>query len=144
MGPKSAGAEPGPVCYGRGGTEPTVTDCNLMLGYLGRHQLLAGNMPLDHAAAEAAIGQRLAIPLGVDVRTAASAVIDVVNHAMAEALKIVSVQRGHDPRDFALAAFGWAGPLHATALAEELGIAAVVCPPIPGARSEERRVGKEC
>ena len=91
VGPTSAGAEPGPVCYGRGGTEPTVTDCNLMLGYLGRQSLLAGNMPLDHAAAEAAIGKRLAIPLGVDARTAAAAVIDVVNHAMAEALKIVSV-----------------------------------------------------
>jgi N-methylhydantoinase A len=143
VGPTSAGAEPGPVCYGRGGTEPTVTDCNLMLGYLGRQSLLAGNMPLDHAAAEAAIGKRLAIPLGVDARTAAAAVIDVVNHAMAEALKIVSVQRGHDPRDFSLAAFGGAGPLHATALAEELGIGTVVCPPIPGAFSALGLVGTD-
>lgn len=143
VGPKSAGAEPGPVCYGRGGTEPTVTDCNLMLGYLGRQSLLAGNMPLDHAAAEAAIEKRLAIPLGVDVASAAAAVIDVVNHSMAEALKIVSVQRGHDPRDFALAAFGGAGPLHAVALAEELGIASVVCPPIPGAFSALGLVGTD-
>jgi N-methylhydantoinase A len=143
VGPKSAGAEPGPVCYGRGGTEPTVTDCNLMLGYLGRHSLLAGNMALDHAAAEDAIVQRLARPLGVDARTAAAAVIDVVNNAMAEALKIVSVQRGHDPRDFSLAAFGGAGPLHAAALAEELGIATVICPPIPGAFSALGLVGTD-
>ena len=143
VGPKSAGAEPGPVCYGRGGTEPTVTDCNLLLGYLGRQSLLAGTMPLDHAAAEAAVGKRLATPLGIDVRTAAAGVIDVVNHAMAEALKIVSVQRGHDPRDFALAAFGGAGPLHATALAEELGITTIVCPPIPGAFSALGLVGTD-
>lgn len=143
VGPKSAGAEPGPVCYGRGGTEPTVTDCNLMLGYLGWQSLLAGNMQLDHAAAEAAIKKQLATPLDVDVRTAAAAVIDVVNHAMAEALKIVSVQRGHDPRDFSLAAFGGAGPLHAAALAEELGIATVICPPIPGAFSALGLVGTD-
>ena len=143
VGPKSAGAEPGPVCYGRGGTEPTVTDCNLMLGYLGQESLLAGDMPMDHAAAEAAIVKRLATPLGVDARTAAAAVIDVVNNAMAEALKIVSVQRGHDPRDFSLAAFGGAGPLHAAALAEELGIASVICPPIPGAFSALGLVGTD-
>ena len=143
VGPKSAGAEPGPVCYGRGGTEPTVTDCNLMLGYLGRQSLLAGDMHIDYAAAEDAIGKRLAGPLGVDPRTAAAAVIDVVNHAMAEALKIVSVQRGHDPRDFSLAAFGGAGPLHAAALAEELGIATVICPPIPGAFSALGLVGTD-
>jgi N-methylhydantoinase A len=143
VGPKSAGAEPGPVCYGRGGAEPTVTDCNLILGYLGGQSLLAGDMKLDPAAAEAAIGKRLAAPLGVDVRTAAAAVIDVVNHAMAEALKIVSVQRGHDPRDFSLAAFGGAGPLHAAALAEELGIATVICPPIPGAFSALGLVGTD-
>jgi N-methylhydantoinase A len=135
VGPKSAGADPGPVCYARGGTEPTVTDCNLLLGYLDKGSLLAGDLPIDHAAAEAAIARRLAEPLGVDARTAAAAVIDVVNHAMAEALKIVSVQRGHDPREFTLAAFGGAGPLHATALAAELGIAEVICPPIPGAFS---------
>ena len=143
VGPKSAGAEPGPVCYGRGGTEPTVTDCNLALGYLGRHSLLAGDLSIDHLAAEAAIGKRLATPLGVDVRTAAAAVIDIVNHAMAEALKIVSVQRGHDPRDFALIAFGGAGPLHAAALALELGIGTVVCPPIPGAFSALGLVGTD-
>jgi len=143
VGPKSAGAEPGPVCYGRGGTEPTVTDCNLLLGYLDKGSLLAGDLPIDHAAAEAAVAERLAKPLGVDVRTAAAGVIDVVNHAMAEALKIVSVQRGHDPRAFVLAAFGGAGPLHAAALADELGIAHVICPPIPGAFSALGLVGSD-
>jgi N-methylhydantoinase A len=135
VGPKSAGADPGPVCYGRGGSEPTVTDCNLLLGYLDRNSLLAGELALDRAAAEASVDERLAKPLGVDVRTAAAAVIDIVNHAMAEALKIVSVHRGHDPREFVLAAFGGAGPLHCAALAGELGIAEVICPPIPGAFS---------
>jgi N-methylhydantoinase A len=143
VGPKSAGAEPGPVCYGRGGTEPTVTDCNLLLGYLDKGSLLAGDLPIDHAAAEAAVIKRLAKPLGVDARTAAAGVIDVVNHAMAEALKIVSVQRGHDPRAFVLAAFGGAGPLHAAALADELGIGHVICPPIPGAFSALGLVGSD-
>ena len=135
VGPKSAGADPGPACYARGGIEPTVTDCNLLLGYLDKESLLGGDLPIDHAAAKAAIDSRLARPLGVDIRTASAAVIDIVNHAMAEALKIVSVQRGHDPRDFVLAAFGGAGPLHAAALASELGIGEVICPPIPGAFS---------
>jgi N-methylhydantoinase A len=143
VGPSSAGAEPGPVCYGRGGTEPTVTDCNLLLGYLDGASLLGGDLPIDRAAAEAAIARALAEPLGIDVRTAARAVVDIVNNAMAEALKIVSVQRGHDPREFTLAAFGGAGPLHAAALAEELGIAEVLCPPIPGAFSALGLVGSD-
>ena len=143
VGPKSAGADPGPVCYGRGGADPTVTDCNLLLGYLDQGSLLGGALPIDHAAAEAAIRERLAAPLGLDVRSAAAAVIEVVNHAMAEVLKIVSLQRGHDPRDFVLAAFGGAGPLHATALADELGIAEVLCPPIPGAFSALGLIGTD-
>src|SRR5215470_13890990 len=143
VGPKSAGADPGPVCYGRGGSEPTVTDCNLLLGYLDKASLLNGDLPIDHDAAAAAVRKRLADPLAIDIRTAAVAVIDVVNHAMAEVLKIVSVQRGHDPRDFALAAFGGAGPLHAAALASELGIAEVICPPIPGAFSALGLVGTD-
>ena len=143
VGPKSAGAEPGPVCYGRGGVEPTVTDCNLVLGYLDKGSLLAGDLPIDFVAAEQAVADKLAKPLGIDARSAAAAVIDVVNNAMAEALKIVSVQRGHDPRDFTLAAFGGAGPLHAAALADELGMAEVVCPPIPGAFSALGLVGSD-
>jgi N-methylhydantoinase A len=143
VGPQSAGADPGPACYARGGIEPTVTDCDLVLGYLDKGSLLAGDLPIDHAAAEAAIATRLAEPLGVDVRTAAAAVIDVVNHAMAETLKIVSVQRGHDARQFVLAAFGGAGPLHAAALSAQLGIAEVLCPPIPGAFSALGLVGSD-
>jgi N-methylhydantoinase A len=143
VGPKSAGADPGPVCYGRGGSEPTVTDCDLLLGYLDAGSLLAGDLPIDRGAAEAAVRERLAVPLGVDARTAAAAVIDVVNHAMAEVLKIVSVQRGHDPREFVLAAFGGAGPLHCAALAGELGVAEIVCPPIPGAFSALGLVGSD-
>jgi N-methylhydantoinase A len=143
VGPRSAGAEPGPVCYARGGTEPTVTDCNLLLGYLDRGSLLAGKMEIDYAAAERAIAEKLAKPLGVDVKTAAAAVIDIVNHAMAEALKIVSVERGHDPRDFSLVAFGGAGPMHAAALADELQISEIVCPPIPGAFSALGLVGTD-
>lgn len=143
VGPESAGAEPGPVCYGRGGTEPTVTDCNLILGNLDRASLLAGEMEIDFAAAERAVAEKLAKPLGLTVEAAAAGVIDVVNHAMAEALKIVSVERGHDPRDFTLAAFGGAGPLHAAALAEELGMDEVICPPIPGAFSALGLVGSD-
>jgi len=143
VGPKSAGANPGPACYARGGTEPTVTDCNLLLGYLDKDSLLDGELSIDHAAAVTAVRTRLADPLGVDLRTTAAAVIDVVNNAMAEVLKIVSVQRGYDPRDFVLAAFGGAGPLHAAALASELGIAEVICPPIPGAFSALGLVGTD-
>jgi N-methylhydantoinase A/oxoprolinase/acetone carboxylase beta subunit len=143
VGPQSAGADPGPVCYRRGGSEPTVTDCNLLLGYLDARSLLAGDLPIDRDAAEAAVRAKLAAPLGIDVRAAAAAVIDVVNHAMAEVLKIVSVQRGHDPREFVLAAFGGAGPLHCAALAGELGIAEILCPPIPGAFSALGLVGSD-
>lgn len=143
VGPQSAGAVPGPVCYRRGGTEPTVTDCNLLLGYLDAASLLAGDLPIDIEAARAAVEEKVAKPLGVDVRTAAAAVIDVVNNAMAEALKIVSVQRGYDPREFTLAAFGGAGPLHAAALASELSVNEVICPPIPGAFSALGLVGTD-
>src|ERR1051326_784679 len=143
VGPHSAGADPGPVCYRRGGTEPTVTDCNLLLGYLDARSLLPGDLPIDRDAAEAAVREKLAGPLGVDVQASAAAVIDVVNHAMAEVLKIVSVQRGHDPRGFVLAAFGGAGPLHCAALAGELGIAEILCRPIPGAFSALGLVGSD-
>jgi N-methylhydantoinase A len=143
VGPKSAGAVPGPACYARGGTEPTVTDCNLLLGYLDQGSLLGGDLKIDPAAATAAVRIRLAEPLGLDVQAAAAAVIDVVNNAMAEVLKIVSVQRGHDPRDFVLAPFGGAGPLHAAALAAELGMTEVICPPIPGAFSALGLIGAD-
>jgi len=132
VGPKSAGAEPGPVCYGAGGIEPTVTDANLILGYLDSNALLAGRLAIRADAARAAIAEHLAEPLGVDIDEAASGVLRVVNNAMAEALRIVSVERGHDARAFSLVAFGGAGPMHAAELADELGITEVIVPPIPG------------
>lgn len=132
VGPKSAGAEPGPVCYGNGGTLPTVTDCNLILGYLDPEALLAGRLKIRAEQARAAIEEHLAKPLGISVDEAAAGVINIVNNAMAEALRIVSVERGHDARAFSLVAFGGAGPMHAAQLASELGISEVIIPPIPG------------
>jgi len=122
VGPESAGADPGPACYGRGGTEPTVTDANLLLGRLPER--LAGGVELDRDAAERAMGS-------LDP----AAVVDVVNAEMLRALRVVSVERGLDPRDFALVAFGGAGPLHACALAEELGIRDVLVPDAAGVLS---------
>ncbi|MDP6829794.1 MAG: hydantoinase/oxoprolinase family protein [Alphaproteobacteria bacterium] len=132
VGPQSAGAEPGPVCYGTGGTQPTVTDCNLALGYLDSNALLAGRLPIQGDKARAAIDEHLANPLGIDTDAAAAGVLNVVNASMAEALRIVSVERGHDAREFSLVAFGGAGPMHAAELATELGIREVIIPPIPG------------
>ena len=132
VGPGSAGAEPGPACYGRGGDRPTVTDANVVLGRLSPTHLLGGRLAVDAAAAETAIRTHVAAPLGQDVRAAAAGIVSVVNHGMAEALRIVSIERGHDAREFSLVAFGGAGPVHAAALAEELDIPEVVVPPIPG------------
>jgi N-methylhydantoinase A len=122
VGPESAGADPGPACYGRGGTRPTVTDANLLLGRLPGE--LAGGLVLDRPAAERALDG-----------TEPEAVIDVVNAEMLRALRVVSVERGHDPRGFALVAFGGAGPLHACALAEELGVGKVLVPQLAGVLS---------
>jgi N-methylhydantoinase A len=135
LGPRSAGADPGPAAYGKGGLEPTVSDADVVLGYLDREALLGGALAIDLAAAEAAIRERVADPLGLDVIEAAAAMVEIVNSNMAEALRIVSVGRGHDPREFALVAFGGAGPVHAAALAAELQIPEVVVPPAPGAFS---------
>ena len=132
VGPQSAGAEPGPVCYDAGGTRPTVTDCNLSLGYLDSEALLAGRLAIRGDKAVAAIEEHLANPLGISVDDAAAGVLNVVNASMAEALRIVSVERGHDAREFSLVAFGGAGPMHAAELAAELGIREVIIPPIPG------------
>jgi len=132
VGPRSAGAEPGPVCYDAGGTLPTVTDCNLTLGYLDSETLLAGRLAIRADKAAAAIEEHLAKPLGIAVDDAAAGVLNVVNASMAEALRMVSVERGHDARDFSLVAFGGAGPMHAAELATELGIREVIIPPIPG------------
>jgi N-methylhydantoinase A len=131
VGPQSAGAEPGPAAYGKGGTEPTVTDANVVLGHLPP-SLLGGEMALDVDAARAAV-QTVADAMGLEsAEQAAEGIIAIVNENMAGALRLVSVQRGHDPRDFALVAYGGAGPLHANALAELMGSFPVIVPPAPG------------
>jgi N-methylhydantoinase A len=135
VGPQSAGAEPGPACYGRGGVEPTITDANLVLGRLAADNFLGGQVQLDVDAAWRAVERRCAQPLGLGVVTAAHGIIEIANAAMTNALHLVSVQRGHDPRDFALIAFGGAGPLHANRLAEELHIPLTVIPSGPGITS---------
>ena len=135
VGPHSAGAAPGPACYGAGGTLPTVTDADVVLGYLDPEALLGGALRVDLAAAVRAIETEIARPLGLTVPEAAARIVEVVNGNMAQALRIVSIERGHDPQEFGLIAFGGAGPVHAVALAEELQIPEVIVPPAPGAFS---------
>jgi N-methylhydantoinase A len=130
VGPQSAGADPGPACYGKGGTEPTVTDANVVIGHLPP-RLLGGEMELDVEAAKAAV-QNVADSLGLDLYRAAQGILDIVNENMAGALRVISVQRGYDPRDFALVAFGGAGPLHANAVAQVMRSFPVLVPPAPG------------
>jgi len=132
VGPRSAEAVPGPACYGRGGLEPTVTDANLALGRLGSETALGGDMRLDLAAAQAALESHVGAPLQLHVSAAAAGVIRVANANMERGIRVVSVERGHDPRDFALVPFGGAGPLHAGDVAESLGIPVVLVPPAPG------------
>jgi N-methylhydantoinase A len=130
VGPQSAGADPGPACYGKGGVDPTVTDANVVVGHLPP-RLLGGEMQLDVEAARAAV-QKIGDALGLDAYQAAEGILDIVNENMAGALRLVSVQRGYDPRDFALVAFGGAGPMHANAVARLMGSFPVVVPPAPG------------
>jgi N-methylhydantoinase A len=132
VGPQSAGADPGPVCYRLGGTEPTVTDANLVTGRLSPDYFLGGEMRLDAGAAQCAIDGRIAQRLGLSPLEAACGILEVANATMIRAIKLVSVERGYDPHDFALIAFGGAGPLHATRLAEELEIPVVIVPRFPG------------
>jgi N-methylhydantoinase A len=132
VGPQSAGADPGPVCYGRGGVEPTVTDANVVLGRLNPSYFLGGEIELDVAGARRAIAERCAGPLGLDLVEAANGIVEIANAAMVNALHLVSVQRGYDPRDFLLVAFGGAGPVHANALARDAQMPAVLVPPSPG------------
>jgi N-methylhydantoinase A len=134
VGPRSAGAEPGPVSYGRGGTEPTVTDAHLALGRIPP-ALLGGELPLYAAAARAAIAERIGRRLDLPVEEAAAGIVEIIDNTMARAIRTVSVGRGHDPRRFALVAFGGAGPLHACRLAELLDIPSIVIPPRPGVLS---------
>jgi N-methylhydantoinase A len=131
VGPQSAGADPGPAAYGRGGERATVTDAHVVLGHLPA-KLLGGRMSLDLEAARRAIEREVATPLDLSVEAAARGMLAIIDSNMVGALRIVSVERGHDPRDFTLVAFGGAGPLHGCALAELLGITRVLIPPAPG------------
>ena len=132
VGPKSAGADPGPVCYGQGGTEPTITDCNLILGRLNANNFLGGEMRLDLERAQEALKSRIANPKGMKLEEAANAVLRIVTTNMSLAVRGVSVEKGVDPRDCALVVFGGAGPLHGVGVARELQIPKVIIPPMPG------------
>jgi N-methylhydantoinase A len=130
VGPVSAGADPGPACYGHG-DKPTVTDANVVLRRLNPRALLDGDFPIDADRSRAAVAS-VAVPVGGDVERAAAGIVALVDAEMAKVLRIVSVERGHDPRDFTLLAFGGGGPLHACAVAADIGVAKIVVPPSPG------------
>ena len=132
VGPESAGAMPGPICYARGGTEPTITDANLVLGRLDPARLLSVDNPVSLGDVRGRIVEAVGAPLGLSADEAAAAILRVANDRMAGAIRMVSLSKGHDPRDFVLFAFGGAGPLHATALARELAVPTVVVPARPG------------
>jgi N-methylhydantoinase A len=131
LGPQSAGADPGPVCYGHGGVEPTVTDANLVLGRIAAGRFLGGTMPLDLAAANRVIEDTLGLPLGLSRDNAAAGVVRLADVKMALAVRSITTERGLDPRDYTLVAYGGGGPLHAVAIARELGIPRVIIPPSP-------------
>ena len=135
VGPRSAGASPGPACYGMGGNEPTVTDANLVLGRLKPSATLGDDQKLELDLARQSLHEKIANPLGLTVEKAAEGIIRVVNAGMVRAMRVVSVQRGYDPREFVLTAFGGAGPLHAVELARELGMPQVLVPRYPGVNS---------
>jgi N-methylhydantoinase A len=135
VGPEGSGSDPGPVCYGLGGEQPTVTDADLLLGYLNPHYFLGGKMVLNTAHARQVLSGKIARPLNTDDITAAWGVHDVVNENMASACRIHAVERGFDPRSFMLIAFGGAGPVHAQAVARKLGIDKLVIPPAAGIAS---------
>lgn len=134
IGPQSAGADPGPICYGKGGTQPTVTDANVALGRINPQRSISGDR-LDVEAASRAIEEHIGRPLGLGRYEAAEAVIKVANLKMANSLRLISIERGHDPREFALVPFGGAGPLHAGALMREVGIGSTLVPYFPGITS---------
>jgi N-methylhydantoinase A len=132
VGPRSAGADPGPVCYRNGGTEPTVTDANVVLGRLNPGYFLGGEIGLDVEGASRAIEDRCAKPLGLSVTEAANGIVEIANAAMVNALHLISVQRGYDPRDFVLVGFGGAGPVHANALMRDAEMPTLLIPRSPG------------
>ena len=135
VGPESAGAAPGPVCYARGGTVPTVTDANVILGRINPEYLLGGRMQVDLEGARRAVQEVIAEPLGLDLITAAAGIIEVINANMIRGIRRVSVERGYDPRDFALVPFGGAGPLHGVELARALNMTRIIVPAHPGIAS---------
>ncbi len=132
VGPQSAGADPGPVCYGKGGTEPTVSDANVILGRLNPDSILGGKMKMDVVSARKVMKEKIAVPLGITVEEAAEGVLKVINANMVRGIRVISIEKGHDTRDFSLMAFGGAGPLHAVDIANELGSKNVIIPPSPG------------
>lgn len=132
VGPQSAGAQPGPVCYSQGGSEPTITDANLVLGRLGAERFLGGEMPLDIEAARRVLNDKIAVPLGMNLVEAAEGILRIATTQMANVVRWVTTERGLDAADFALVAYGGAGPLHAAMVARELQIATVVIPRAPG------------
>ena len=132
VGPRSAGADPGPACYGKGNPDPVVTDANLVLGRLNPRRFLGGQMTLDRAAAERAIEQKIAVPLGLSVPEAALGIVRIADAAMSLAVRAVSINKGVDPRNTAIVAFGGGGPLHAGAIAREIFVPTVVIPKLPG------------
>jgi N-methylhydantoinase A len=132
VGPESAGADPGPACYGQGGERPTVTDANVVLGYLNPAHLAGGELPIDAARAEAAIRRHVAEPLGLPVVEAAHGIRRVANANMARAIRSVTIERGRDPRDFTLVAFGGSGPVHAVDVAQVLDVRRALVPVSPG------------
>lgn len=135
VGPQSAGANPGPICYGKGGEKPTITDANLVLGCLNPGFFLGGEMALDVNAAKEGIRQKCARPLEMDVIECANGVVEIANAEMTNALRIITVRRGYDPRDLVMVAFGGAGPLHANRLCAEMHIPLLIIPPSPGTAS---------
>jgi N-methylhydantoinase A len=135
VGPDSAGAMPGPACYGRGGMMPTITDCNLVMGHLSADNFLGGKMQLDAGRARAAVATKVAQPLGMGLDEAAEGIVAIIDVKMEEAIKAISTMRGHDLRDFMLLAFGGAGPVHGGRMARDLGMAGVIVPLYPGVYS---------
>jgi N-methylhydantoinase A len=135
VGPQSAGANPGPACYSLGGQEPTVTDADVVLGYIGADNALGGRLSIDASKSEEAIKRRIASPLGLSLTEAARAVYDLANAKMASAVRMVTIRRGVDPRQFHAVGFGGAGPAHIVRVAQQFGIPSVVIPPSPGVRS---------
>ncbi len=143
VGPQSAGADPAPVCYRRGGVEPTVTDANVVLGRIDPEYFLGGEMELDVDGARGAIRDRVAEPLGLELESAADGVLQIVNTNMAKAMRSILIERGHDPRDFVLMAFGGGGGLHAAPVMRELNIPRAVVPANPGALSATGMLGTD-